>query len=309
MQQLFDKNALNSWTIFETRNHTICLNIRFENEPKSVMHRVSYRKQSARQASRNRDRAQKYNNATHSTPIDTTANKKRKFENSPLEIPRTDVSYITRNAHFDTPETVREDTISNTNSISQCITQATSSCDLEEVYHDTTEQPIMEYENVPAEHACGLDTIYAPPAAITQVKEEYQLPDEPTTPYQCNPHVHEEVTQHPCSITPLASSPQATHPNKETVIIRHLKCPCCNMSMTPTHTCSIETADNLNETLSTPTVSLVPSPPTSPARSEIPFIANPKPPDRHPLILRFRLPTSSDKCQHVQPCMFCDEKL
>jgi hypothetical protein len=78
LSTLVQNNELNSWNIFSTR-HGVCVNIRFVNAKAgshSPSRPVFYRRQTARQVIRNRDRAHKHKHDKHNldTLVNTSSN-------------------------------------------------------------------------------------------------------------------------------------------------------------------------------------------------------------------------------------------
>jgi hypothetical protein len=302
IQQLFANNSLKSWIVYSNKYEQLVLNVKFDIcEPglEDVHEQAClFRRVSGKQQSRNIARA-----ATH--------NKKRKLNPSTPEQPRDTVD----NCHFtiiDSPESVIKD--DNYTMIHK------------EEYHDiehkeeyqyvqlplTSPQPHVEPVEYPQAVAASepMHDIYPEPVvAVTPP------PPIPTTHIEndCSPstntvseseeyHDHDSEEYHDCPNTPVSEEMCQPEPN------HHIKCPCCNEKMTPLHTCSLKCTDNLSKMPSISTKSVGTPFPSPPLTSKMTIVSDPKPPDQPPLGLRWvsrRMPIPSDKCQHLQPCMFC----
>ena len=114
LETLVDKNTLSSWNIYSNKNNIVCVNIRFiQGDIGDPIQPAYYRKQSAKQATRNKQRAADHRAGIHTrtehTHHDTSLHfKKRKLDHGSPETLRQCISTNHREL-LDTPEVVIKD--------------------------------------------------------------------------------------------------------------------------------------------------------------------------------------------------------
>jgi hypothetical protein len=324
LNQLVINNNLNSWNVYENRKGQLCCNISFDisevatssstecasKQPSDFT--CSYRRVSKHQQSRNLARV-----ASH--------RKKRKLEeilcdpnkgHASPEQNRTE-SHESAPICLDTPSPVHNFTM--TTPELECIDTPQS---LVENYDDSFETPVqlpltpLQPHVEPVEYLQAVATskpvhdIYPepvvavtspPPIPTTHIENDFGLSTDTVSESE-EYHDHDSEEYHDCPNTPVSEEvcqPESNH---------QIKCPCCNEKMTPSHTCSSNFTDNLSKMPSISTKSVGTPFPSPPLTSKITLVPDPKPPDQPPLGLRWvsrRMPIPADKCQHLQPCMFC----
>ena len=106
MGQIFVTNMLNSWSIYENKDGFVVINIRFNQNTEHVTpdQSISYRRISAKQMNRNKQRTQSHQN--HNVDSPTTQTKKRKILDMSPEQNRMEACTVSYNTNIDTPEIV-----------------------------------------------------------------------------------------------------------------------------------------------------------------------------------------------------------
>jgi hypothetical protein len=299
-KQLLTNNILKSWNLYSNKFDQLVLNVKFDISEPGVEglqdQACLFRRVNSKQQSRNIARA-------------VTHNKKRKINPTTPEQSRDMIcnyhsdDVITHDYHLDiidSPESVQSSTMDNSK-------EEYHSMEHKEEYHNIKHKE--EYHAISISHPSShCPNTPVPEKVFPPVLR--QLP--PPVSEELSPPVTSPVTLIP-NLVHENTAPENTAPeNTETISKQLVKCPCCSETMTPSHTCSdiiisSERADNFPKVLSTPTVSLGTPIPSPLLTSKIPIIPHPKPPDRLPFGTRWasRPPTSSDKCNHLQPCIFC----
>jgi hypothetical protein len=269
---LLSNNILTSWSIYDNDSKGVCVNIRFRHVDNAMLVQpCTYRKQSANQATRNRNRALLHqNNKDSNTSPDIGVSKKRKMEHLTPEQNREYNMDIPHNdANIDTPELVTMENNENLDTSLLVLEYEHKDMDnLKSVVHLSPGPQSTKLQQSLADHGL-VEYDFKKTSDPELVEYDYERTD---SQQQLNSGT--QVSPRPHTTEPL--------PTKSDINITtdEILCPCCNIKMTTTHVCdtlSDSADDQIELDGATPIVSsLVHVPPISEHKT---FDNPPDPPD------------------------------